>query len=75
MQKGISEWIDGWIKRGWRTASKEPVKNADLWQRLQAAAKPHQVRWHWVKGHAGNVGNETVDQLANAAIDDLLASA
>ena len=75
VQKGISEWIDGWIKRGWRTANKAPVKNADLWQRLQTAAKPHNVRWHWVKGHAGNVGNERVDQLANAAIDDLLASA
>ena len=74
VQRGISEWIAGWIKRGWRTANKEPVKNADLWQRLQTAAERHKINWRWVKGHAGNVDNEAVDQLANAAIDNLLLS-
>lgn len=72
VQKGISEWLPGWIARGWRTASKAPVKNADLWQRLQAAAAPHEVRWHWVKGHAGVPDNEAVDLLANQAIDAML---
>lgn len=72
VQKGISEWLAGWIARGWRTAGKTPVKNMDLWQRLQAASAPHDVHWHWVKGHAGVPDNETVDRLANVAIDELL---
>ncbi len=72
VQKGISEWLSAWIARGWRTASKAPVKNADLWQRLKAVADRHEVRWHWVKGHAGDPGNEAVDRLANIAIDTLL---
>jgi ribonuclease HI len=72
VQRGISEWLANWIKRGWRTASKEPVKNADLWQRLQTATATHSIRWHWVKGHAGNPDNEAVDRLANTAIDQLL---
>ena len=65
VQKGISEWIHGWKKRGWKTASKEPVKNADLWQALDAAQARHQDEWRWVRGHSGHVGNERADQLAN----------
>lgn len=72
VQKGISEWLAGWIARGWRTASKSPVKNADLWQRLQAASAPHDIEWHWVKGHSGVPDNELVDRLANRAIDEML---
>ncbi len=67
--KGMKEWLSDWIRRGWRTAAKEPVKNADLWQRLQQAAAPHEVEWVWVRGHAGHPENERVDALANAAID------
>ena len=66
VQKGITEWIHGWKKRGWRTADKKPVKNVDLWQVLDEARTGHQVTWHWVKGHAGHVENERVDQLARA---------
>ena len=73
VQKGIAEWLPGWIRRGWRTAVGKPVKNSDLWQRLQAAAAPHRVQWHWVRGHAGHVDNERADALANAAIDEMLA--
>jgi ribonuclease HI len=65
VQKGISEWIHGWKARGWKTAAKEPVKNADLWQALDAAQARHKVEWRWVRGHAGHVGNERADQLAN----------
>lgn len=72
VQKGITEWLPGWIRRGWRTADGKPVKNADLWQRLQAAAAPHRVSWHWVRGHAGHADNERADALANEAIDELL---
>lgn len=64
VQKGITEWLPNWIKRGWKTASKQPVKNADLWQRLHAATQRHQVRWEWVKGHAGHAENEIADELA-----------
>ena len=64
--KGISEWIHGWKKRGWRTADKKPVKNADLWLALDEARGLHDVTWTWVKGHAGHVENERVDQLARA---------
>jgi ribonuclease HI len=70
---GIEEWLPNWKERGWKTADRKPVKNQDLWQALDAARAPHQVRWQWVKGHAGNVGNERADQLANEAIDALLA--
>ena len=66
VQKGIGEWLPNWIRRGWKTAAGEPVKNQDLWQRLQAASQPHQVKWKWVKGHAGHVENERVDKLARA---------
>lgn len=72
LRKGITEWLANWKRRGWRTADKSPVKNVDLWQRLEAAAAIHQVRWHWVKGHAGHPENELADQLANAAIDEML---
>lgn len=66
VQKGIGEWLPNWIRRGWKTAAGQPVKNQDLWMRLEAAAKPHAVRWKWVKGHAGHVENERVDKLARA---------
>lgn len=62
-------WIEGWLKRGWKNAQKQPVKNVDLWQRLLSAAKPHQITWVWVKGHAGHPENERCDQLATAAAD------
>lgn len=65
---GITDWIRGWKARGWKTAAKKPVKNADLWQELDMANSRHQVRWHWVKGHAGDAGNERADQLARDAI-------
>jgi ribonuclease HI len=70
--KGIEEWIGGWKARGWRTADKKPVKNQDLWERLDALAVQHSLEWHWVKGHSGVPGNERVDALANRAIDALL---
>jgi ribonuclease HI len=68
VQKGISEWIHGWKKRGWKTASREPVKNVDLWQALDEAQSRHQIEWRWVKGHAGHVGNERADALANKGV-------
>jgi ribonuclease HI len=70
---GVQEWLPNWQARGWKTADRKPVKNQDLWQALDLARAPHQVRWQWVKGHAGNVGNERADELANEAIDALLA--
>ncbi|MDF3021594.1 MAG: rnhA [Steroidobacteraceae bacterium] len=69
VRQGILEWVANWKKRGWKTADKKPVKNQDLWQALDALAGMHQLEWHWVKGHSGNVGNERVDELANRAID------
>lgn len=68
VSKGISEWIPGWVRNNWRTASKTPVKNADLWQQLLALQHHHQVEWQWIKGHAGIPGNERADQLANQGI-------
>jgi ribonuclease HI len=68
VRKGITEWIHGWQRNGWRTADKKPVKNADLWQRLLAAQARHAVRWHWVKGHAGHPENERADALARKGI-------
>jgi len=65
VRKGISEWIHGWKRRGWTTADRKPVKNADLWQRLDALAALHRIDWHWVRGHAGDPGNERADALAN----------
>lgn len=64
VKDGITKWIHGWKKNGWKTADKKPVKNAELWQRLDAALKAHQVSWHWVKGHAGHDDNERADELA-----------
>jgi ribonuclease HI len=72
LRKGITEWIHGWKKKGWRTASKQPVKNADLWQALDEAVARHDIEWHWVKGHSGHPENELADQLANQAIEKLL---
>jgi len=71
--KGIREWVANWKKRGWKTADRKPVKNQDLWERLDALAQAHAVEWHWVPGHAGVEGNERVDRLANEAIDAMLA--
>ena len=71
--QGATEWLEDWKARGWRTAARKPVKNQDLWERLDAAVLAHEISWHWVKGHAGNAGNERVDQLANEAIDALLS--
>ncbi|MEW6640705.1 MAG: ribonuclease HI [Pseudomonadota bacterium] len=68
VRQGITSWIHGWKKNGWRTADKKPVKNVDLWQRLDAALKQHEVRFHWVKGHAGHAENERVDQLAREGL-------
>lgn len=71
VQKGIGEWLPNWVRRGWKTAGGEPVKNKDLWQRLQAASAPHQVQWRWVKGHAGHEDNERVDKLARNAAEKI----
>ena len=68
VKKGITEWINGWKAKGWKTAAKKPVKNADLWQALETAAAPHKVEWKWVKGHAGDAMNERADALAVAAV-------
>ena len=69
--KGMTEWLAGWKKRQWKTASKSPVKNADLWQALDEAASRHEIAWHWVRGHTGHAENERADQLANRAIDEM----
>ncbi|MEW6514895.1 MAG: ribonuclease HI [Pseudomonadota bacterium] len=69
VQKGISEWIHGWKRRGWKTADRQPVKNADLWQTLDALTVGHQIEWLWVRGHAGHTENERVDALARKAIE------
>ena len=74
VQKGISEWIHGWKARGWKTASKSPVKNADLWRRLDETASRHQIAWLWVKGHAGHAENERADELARRGAEAARAS-
>lgn len=73
VRKGITEWIKGWKAKGWRTASKQAVKNADLWQQLDRLVQScgHDLSWHWVKGHAGNAGNERADQLANQGVESV----
>lgn len=70
VRQGITEWIHGWKRKGWVTAAKQPVKNADLWRKLDGLvhAGPHQIEWHWVKGHAGDPGNERADALANRGV-------
>jgi ribonuclease HI len=73
VRKGITEWIAGWKRRGWKTADKKPVKNQDLWQRLESATHKHEIHWKWIKGHSGHEENERADQLANRAIDELLS--
>jgi len=74
VQKGISEWLPDWKRRGWRTADRKPVKNVDLWQRLERAAAAHRVSWHWIKGHAGHPENERADALANRGAEELTPS-
>ena len=69
VKQGIEQWIGNWKRNGWKTAAGKPVKNQDLWRQLDAEAARHRVRWHWVRGHAGNEGNEAADRLANEAID------
>ena len=69
VRDGITKWIHGWKRNGWKTAAKKPVKNADLWQRLEEAAGRHKVEWHWVKGHAGHPQNERADELARGGLE------
>ena len=73
VRDGITEWIHSWKRNGWKTAAKKPVKNAELWQALDAACQRHDIEWHWVKGHAGHPGNEAADRLANRGIDEMMA--
>ena len=72
VRKGITEWITGWRKNGWKTAAKKPVKNADLWQRLDELSAQYKIDWRWVKGHNGHPENELADQLANRGVDEIL---
>lgn len=72
--QGMEEWLEAWKARGWKTASKSPVKNVDLWQQLDDLVQQHEVSWQWVKGHAGHAGNERADQLANMGVASVLAS-
>lgn len=74
VKKGISEWIHGWKRNGWKNSQKKPVKNAELWQILDQLAEGHEIEWLWVKGHAGHEGNELADQLANRGVDQVLQS-
>ena len=74
VRNGITQWLENWKRRNWKTADRKPVKNIDLWQRLDAAASGHRVRWEWVRGHSGHPENELADQLANQAIDEMMAS-
>lgn len=72
LRKGITEWLPRWRERGWRTASRKPVKNADLWRVLDELASQHRIDWHWVKGHSGDPGNERADELANVGLEHVL---
>ena len=71
VMNGMTKWIHGWKRNGWRTADKKPVKNAELWQELETQVARHEVRWEWVKGHAGDPGNERADQLANLGVEQV----
>jgi ribonuclease HI len=71
VKNGITTWLDGWKKKGWKTAARKPVKNIDLWQQLDEQNQRHQIEWHWVKGHSGHRENDIADQLANRGIDEL----
>lgn len=75
VRSGITQWVTGWMKNGWKTSAKQPVKNVDLWQELQAAVELHDVTWHWVKGHAGDPGNERADRLAARGLEEAVAAA
>lgn len=72
VRQGITQWLKGWKQKNWMTASKQPVKNKDLWQRLDDAVSKHNVEWHWVKGHSGHVENEKADELANRGVDKVM---
>jgi len=74
VRSGITEWLPTWVRRGWRTASRKPVRNQDLWEKLSALTKMHDVEWHWVKGHAGHPGNEQADLLANRGLEEGLGA-
>lgn len=69
VRKGITEWMAGWKRNGWKTSAKKPVKNADLWQQLDTESKRHDIEWKWVKGHSGHPGNELADELANKGVE------
>lgn len=71
LMKGVTEWLANWKRRNWRTSARKEVRNRDLWERLDALSSKHDIRWQWVRGHAGNAGNEAADRLANRAIDEL----
>ena len=73
VMKGATEWMAGWKRKGWKTAGKKPVKNIELWQRLEKALQPHEVKWQWVRGHTGHPENERADVLANQGVDEVMA--
>ncbi|MFQ5759781.1 MAG: ribonuclease HI [Acidiferrobacterales bacterium] len=73
LKKGMTEWLGNWKRRDWKTSGKKPVKNKDLWQRLEKVVEQHRLRWRWIKGHSGHPENERADQLANRAIDEMLS--
>lgn len=75
VKQGLNEWLPGWKRNGWRTSDKKPVKNKDLWESLDVCVKPHKIEWRWVKGHAGDPGNERADTLAGEGLDEALISA
>ena len=71
LRKGVTEWLANWIKQNWRTAAKKPVKNQDLWEKLVLVMNPHEIEWHWVKGHSGHPENELADELANRGMEQI----